>query len=1089
MTGSMANLGIFVRTCLFIVQLSTCYGDDAAMFPYGPQAGDKTVTDTQNTNDLQLDIPREGIVFYGRRHGHVALAYHGAFYFTREYPAHHASAKPPRFLSPPFAAPLYYRASFLTENPVGRVYYRYVKRNSAFPNLDVLSNMVNGRVVGTTSFNATYAVIATWSNVTDSAAVEQCGISMDANACQNLPRNTFQAVLLADTYSTFVIFNYASVVEDSLHAKAGIYAGDNVRWTPVLPHNEQLIEGIERIHGTSDKVGRFIFKVSDNRVVRGGCTTSLSGVPLEASPKFAGMYGGEIIEVSGPCLNQYAEIQCKFGDSIVKGRRINDHKAECTVPILKERGKISLILSASSSPHFNFVTDFTIVLPGRLPAGVKTDYLGPEHGWNETDASSLTLHWDNDRLSLDPKAKVQVNLVGYREDEIEAYWTTLVTLADQVSNSKGNPSYMGQSTGVTFDPAQFRCSGEQCHQYELGIIEVKLVEGQASTQRSLFSHNLPLGWFITDAMEAEHGHEWPSALCTQWDERDKQDVDWLDELLNCPCTMNQAMADFGRWQPDVGCNIFTGSVCSYHQGAVHCVRSVHPTPSGAGNQCCYSADGNLKYAADSYQGSTPDKGHAWGAAPYLKPGYVPEESHWIDDVVSFYYCCLWTGYKDCDKYMDRRPTKDCVDYQPPGTAVAFGDPHIITFDGMSYRFHGRGEFIIAQVDSFVLQGRFSEPALSSPNVSVLTGIALKTQDSSDTVEIQLAPANSVGDIGLDVIVNNEHINLTTDSMYWQDFRGVSVVTEQRSRQKNVTVLLESGIGVQVAASYGLLNVIVTLPPQLKNSVSRGLFGAWDGDQSNDLMPNGQTAPIGSASSPEDIYNFFALTWEVAAEESLFGDPEPRDEMFVPTFAEPTGAPPQTIASVCEDNAQCRYDYMVTQDSHLASSTLKASMWYKTLQDFLKPVDTCGLLNVPYSKKDSYDYTADSTVHVTGCRLGLRLQGETTYTCDAESKQWQPEVTAKCEGQVEDAGLGMKIGIGLGVVGGCAAVVIIIIIITRCRASKKSKDKGSASRDTELRPETKVPSRSGYAPARTSEDIEDMRPKVKPRSKQTSENSV
>lgn len=54
---------------------------------------------------------------------------------------------------------------------------------------------------------------------------------------------------------------------------------------------------------------------------------------------------------------------------------------------------------------------------------------------------------------------------------------------------------------------------------------------------------------------------------------------------------------------------------------------------------------------------------------------------------------------------------------------------------------------------------------------MLTGIALKTQDSSDTVEVQLAPADSIGDIGLDVIVNSEHINLTGDSMYWQDFRG------------------------------------------------------------------------------------------------------------------------------------------------------------------------------------------------------------------------------------------------------------------------------------------------------------------------------
>jgi hypothetical protein len=51
---------------------------------------------------------------------------------------------------------------------------------------------------------------------------------------------------------------------------------------------------------------------------------------------------------------------------------------------------------------------------------------------------------------------------------------------------------------------------------------------------------------------------------------------------------------------------------------------------------------NLKFAADSFQGSTPDRSHTWGAAPYGSNGLVPSMSHWIKDVVTFYYCCLWT---------------------------------------------------------------------------------------------------------------------------------------------------------------------------------------------------------------------------------------------------------------------------------------------------------------------------------------------------------------------------------------------------------------------------------------------------------------
>ena len=93
--------------------------------------------------------------------------------------------------------------------------------------------------------------------------------------------------------------------------------------------------------------------------------------------------------------------------------------------------------------------------------------------------------------------------------------------------------------------------------------------------------------------------------------------------------------------------------------------SIHIFRDGAGNQCCYSETGSLVFAADTFQGSTPDKSHDWGAAPYMRPGYVPSLSHWIRDVVTFYYCCLWNEYGSCDHYMDLRPTKDCTGYNPP----------------------------------------------------------------------------------------------------------------------------------------------------------------------------------------------------------------------------------------------------------------------------------------------------------------------------------------------------------------------------------------------------------------------------------------
>lgn len=85
----------------------------------------------------------------------------------------------------------------------------------------------------------------------------------------------------------------------------------------------------------------------------------------------------------------------------------------------------------------------------------------------------------------------------------------------------------------------------------------------------------------------------------------------------------------------------------------------------SGNQCCYGTDGLLRYSEDTFQGSTPDRFHDWGADPYGTPGSVPSLSHGLADVMTFFYCCMWVDYKDCDFYMDVRPTTDCKYYKPP----------------------------------------------------------------------------------------------------------------------------------------------------------------------------------------------------------------------------------------------------------------------------------------------------------------------------------------------------------------------------------------------------------------------------------------
>ena len=74
------------------------------------------------------------------------------------------------------------------------------------------------------------------------------------------------------------------------------------------------------------------------------------------------------------------------------------------------------------------------------------------------------------------------------------------------------------------------------------------------------------------------------------------------------------------------------------------------------------------YAGDTIHGSFSERSHSWGSSPYGSPSTVPTLSHWVNDLSPYYVCCVWQDNdEDCfNKYMRRRPTMSCEQYEPPG---------------------------------------------------------------------------------------------------------------------------------------------------------------------------------------------------------------------------------------------------------------------------------------------------------------------------------------------------------------------------------------------------------------------------------------
>ena len=90
------------------------------------------------------------------------------------------------------------------------------------------------------------------------------------------------------------------------------------------------------------------------------------------------------------------------------------------------------------------------------------------------------------------------------------------------------------------------------------------------------------------------------------------------------------------------------------------------SPSGAGQQCCYSKPANgepgsilpFRLGNGQLAGGTFDRAH------YKRP--IPIVSHYWHDVRPFLYCCVPSGRSECDSlYSGMRYTDDCGDYVPP----------------------------------------------------------------------------------------------------------------------------------------------------------------------------------------------------------------------------------------------------------------------------------------------------------------------------------------------------------------------------------------------------------------------------------------
>ncbi|XP_046850281.1 sushi domain-containing protein 2-like [Xenia sp. Carnegie-2017] len=685
------------------------------------------------------------------------------------------------------------------------------------------------------SFQASWIFTATWLNVT------RFRHDRSLLRIASTKKNTFQVVIITNGRHSFILFNYDKIewtigdagktIHGGIPAQAGYDSGDGHFFFNIKGQKRNFIRRLPLLSNVGVP-GTFMFRVDIAETTKGGCNTAGS---LTLKPRRGLVLGGTFVEISGPCFNVISDnIVCRFDESILAdGNVINRFKAYCVTPPLRRIGKMSLELSLDDAKTFKFASNFTSVAIGRHGPGISglkskdwTTQLKPLFiAWNPhklrtrdlVDVQIAQFDWENFEL-LDKPFTVKYNVSNYGFDLLNNVVDSVPTLDDMIMKNDSSP---------------------------LSILSIRAPKPALGLAPRIFSAPFLLFPTKVDDVNA-------SKKCHDWFRKDKFNVSTaLDELIGCPRSLQQAEADTARFASDDYCKPpRTGSCMTYHNGSYHCFRSVFPSPSGAGQQCCYTQEGHLVVGPPG--GGTVDRYHA-GSSRYATL------KHLKHDIYPWYLCCKLS--KNCGLYYRRRPSVNGARYRPPQIATTFGDPHLVTLDGLSYTFNGYGEYTMLSIDviGFKFQARMQPLLANGRNTrgTFLMAFVLK-DDQSDKVQVEFNSLHKV-----DLLVNGVSESFEATSTF-MDFTNLLLMQQNNS---NVHIIFKSGISVTVIPNDDSLSFEISISEKFRGK-TKGLLGVWDDDVKNDFtLPNGEKVDVNSNSSA--IHWTFGQKWLIDEATSLF----------------------------------------------------------------------------------------------------------------------------------------------------------------------------------------------------------------------------
>ncbi|XP_071847181.1 sushi domain-containing protein 2-like isoform X2 [Apostichopus japonicus] len=873
--------------------------------------------------------------------------------------------------------------------------------------------------------------------------------------------NTFQAVLASDGLHSFALFNYEKIewttgtasygdkqtgsanTPNSVAAQVGFNAGDGINFFAVEGSRTQRVVNVTRLSNVGIP-GRWMFRIDNADIESAGCEEIFALAELKISPSEVGMLGGEILAISGPCFDRTHDIYCRIDGMVSQASynlAVDPFVVQCPTPAFMRLGRVLVELSFDGGESFkNNVTVTIVPLDNQADLVVIT-------GENE---SSKRLSWEDGTspfdLALEEVTNVDILLYSYVEDVVRG-----VVELRPVKALKTNIRFSNRNEVV--DSSQLLERGMDVgiiRITETGAVDLKedtyswpaQSKSKTSVGQSEQPDPVPAMWslpFNANPEQTVNANYW----CRNWAKvAERVTILPEDSVLDCPCTVGQALGDNGHFEILPTCSGEGDIVddCKYRQDARVCVRAKFGSNLlGRGQLCCYGNHSQLLNLNDNIAGGSIQSRHHLGFQPNYEVRNIPYFSNFLHDTIPWEECCGKTGkLSSCKLYSDLRPTSDCVGYSSPGIAAIFGEPHLTTWDNRSISFHGCGEYQLTaprrSSNGLSIQGRLEEIFLGSGATGVTAVVA--ELDTSDRVQVEV---NQRRDLEVWIFQKDDDRwhspDFTLGNFYFANGVFVEVYRATSKDQTRTGALVtfrdDSSLEMKLPESGQSLNVLVKLSPSVKGDVW-GLLGTWDDDSSNEFTLRDGSFVDHSDSAP--LYNLL-LDWRISEVDTLFRYANGKSastylaasELFIPRYKVATSGviPEDNVTSICGESELCRFEYLKTGSAQQGRNTKLFQEEEGLAREGLRRAVSCGYLSPPengYKEGDIYLLGYSVTF---SCQSEFILRGSKMRSCD-DTGSWSGNVTS-CNAKEElDAEMDLLLWVMIGL-----AVALIMMLMLFC----------------------------------------------------------